>query len=739
MTSLWQRLIAALGRLGDLLSDLHQVMGPSRYSILIVGAGGFAFLFVPQGQDVLRRVGEWGDGGGRAPIPYASIVVFLLAVLVWALSSWYWARVSLYLREEGGPPDTPRQAWLRVWVPRLLGVGALAAVGLGLVRAALSYAHFRDREPALRLSILAAICFAEAALFLYFCTHRRQWMRALRRMAGVGEEAKRADHPAAQFTMSEGLPRGTRRAVLAVVALAVVLCLWFTLAPIRAGHFFETVPIVMLAGAVVELIGTGILYLSRRLRFPVLLVLVLLTVVFSFWNDNHAIGLAPPGGPPKAPGSIAKTFQAWLGGLDDGPIFLATAEGGGIRAAYWTSLVLATIQDRDPSFGRHLFAVSGVSGGSVGAGVFTALVAEQPAPGAPLRCGTLAACSQRILGEDFLSPTLAKMVGPDLVQRFLPFRCALCDRGRTLEDAWARGWQDAVGSRRLDQPFLSLWRGRGPEVPALVLNGTHVETGRRMITTNLAWQRDEIVDSYDLPTILGADLPLKGALHNSARFTYVSPAGSLRTREGKLRGHVVDGGYFENSGVATVLDLLHVIQGVCPTCAGRIHVLILTNSPEMDPNRKVDRASPEAGPKPDEKTVLKSTEPPKKPAAKPAGGLNELLSPPLALLNTRGARGSQAVAALKLQADGPKPPLFFHELGLCDRGFTGEGRETAMLPLPLGWLLSRNAQQAMDEQLKPSACPGLNNQKTLDEIHALLQAGAPAGAAAGPVPPKPKP
>jgi hypothetical protein len=148
----------------------------------------------------------------------------------------------------------------------------------------------------------------------------------------------------------------------------------------------------------------------------------------------------------------------------------------------------------------------------------------------------------------------------------------------------------------------------------------------------------------------------------------------------------------------------------------------------MDPNRKVDRANPEAGPdkesQPGEGTVRVSTAPPAKPAAKPNGGLNELLSPPLALLNTRSARGSQAVAALKLQAEGPKPPLFFHELSLCDRGFTGVGQRTALLPLPLGWLLSRNAQQAMDEQLKPSACPGLNNQKTLDEIHALLQAGA---------------
>ena len=58
------------------------------------------------------------------------------------------------------------------------------------------------------------------------------------------------------------------------------------------------------------------------------------------------------------------------------PLYIVATEGGGIRAAYWTAAVLGEIQDKNPNFAAHLFAISGVSGGSLGAAVFEALLAE---------------------------------------------------------------------------------------------------------------------------------------------------------------------------------------------------------------------------------------------------------------------------------------------------------------------------------------------------------------------------
>ena len=53
------------------------------------------------------------------------------------------------------------------------------------------------------------------------------------------------------------------------------------------------------------------------------------------------------------------------------PIFVVAAQGGGYYAAYHSALFLARVADRCPNFGQHVFAISSVSGGSLGAAVFT--------------------------------------------------------------------------------------------------------------------------------------------------------------------------------------------------------------------------------------------------------------------------------------------------------------------------------------------------------------------------------
>jgi hypothetical protein len=81
-------------------------------------------------------------------------------------------------------------------------------------------------------------------------------------------------------------------------------------------------------------------------------------------------------------------------------VVLVAAAGGGIRAADWTATQLGWLQDQNPSFSRHLFAISSVSGGSVGAGVFAALLKANCGG----RCEGLA---RAILRDDFLAPAFA--------------------------------------------------------------------------------------------------------------------------------------------------------------------------------------------------------------------------------------------------------------------------------------------------------------------------------------------
>ena len=700
---MWKKTWSFFRAGADWIGDLVQILSPCRYSILVILIGGGAFLLVPQGQDVLRRLAEWGEvsiwqlNGWETLTFLGRSALFLLAVVIWALSSWYWARVILYLRVPGEPEDTKRRARFRVTVPRVLGVLAIVIMGASLARAAGSYVVFKDRAPMIRLIIFSVICFALAGLFLWFVVQRRKILR---------NKGWEPNEPTTRYASRLDLPSGTRTAAVVSLALSLVLGLLFTFAPISVGRALGTVPIVLITAATWVLFGTGILYLGWRLRIPLLLLLLALAFLFSGLNDNHEVRLAGSDTRPKGTDlTVQQQFQAWEQGMEGQPIFLVAAEGGGIRAAYWTAAVLARLHEI-PGFSQHVFAFSGVSGGSLGGAAYVALLHEEATKG-QLPCGQMIDCVDDILGQDFLSPTLARMVAPDLGQRFLFFPIPFVDRARALEDGWATAWRDVVHSDQLDQPFLSLWNvGREHKLPALLLNGTEVETGRRLLTTNLGWTKGDFQDTYDLLGVLGADVPLKTAIHNSARFTYISPAGTLRPDGKEPRGHVVDGGYFENSGSTTALELLSlIVKGCGSQCMDRIYVIYLRNSPETDPRQIPNSKDPTQRDKETE-TFTKSYP-----------HLNELLSPPRALLAVREAHAALAVETLRAALPGR-----FFQMGLRER----MGPENKKAPLPLGWQLSENAREAMKQQL----LEGSENRSTFDAISRVPNLAPPPTAPA---------
>lgn len=81
-------------------------------------------------------------------------------------------------------------------------------------------------------------------------------------------------------------------------------------------------------------------------------------------------------------GVFRDNFKAWLAARKGNftgkyPVFIVTAEGGGIYAASAASYFLATMQDHCPAFAKHVFAVSAVSGGSVGVSLFNAAFTEK--------------------------------------------------------------------------------------------------------------------------------------------------------------------------------------------------------------------------------------------------------------------------------------------------------------------------------------------------------------------------
>ena len=155
--------------------------------------------------------------------------------------------------------------------------------------------------------------------------------------------------------------------------------------------------------------------------------------------------------------------------------------------------MLGTAADRvgASAWRRHLYALSGVSGGSLGAAVHVVELATEGSP------TNLAQRAEAMLAQDHLSPVTAFMLYPDLLQRFLPFPVAAFDRARALEMSWEKSGHDVLGVEAFSEPFGTLWSGRYHSMPALLLNSTRVETGQRAIVSSLELSND-FLDAVDL-------------------------------------------------------------------------------------------------------------------------------------------------------------------------------------------------------------------------------------------------
>lgn len=664
------------------LKRLYVFVLPLRMSALALAVVAFALVWSGQGRDVVAALVEHDDSG--IAVHRVPRVCFVPLVTLLAFQIWFWSRQLLRLRFEGHPEaiEFPRAARL---LPRLLGVLAYVVAMAAIGRVAWQSRH-DPTAPWGAIALLELLLVVGAVGFFVFCSARRRWL----------ERTKR-DHLFAQKDRVTLLPRSTRGVLGGTLVLAGVF-FWLATFRVQTAGLLGSSAILILSMSLWVSIGSALVYVGSRARVPLLSWLLLAACLVSPWTDNHVVAVIEPGLPARP--SVEQAFATWHDRLvrehpnEPHPVFIAAAEGGGIRAAYWTATVLAALADDVPGFREHLFAISGVSGGSLGAGVFDALLAAEDGLRPP-RLESRRRALADLLARDALAPTLAAMLQPDLVQRWnvLPF--VLPDRGRALEGGWETAWDGAIGGdNRMVAGFLRLFRG-DDRLPALFLNGTVVETGQRIIASNLDFTRDRstdgptdgdamFADSLDLLDAIGGDLRLSTAIHNSARFTYVSPAGTVRRgatspptgsrlgcRAGDPCEHVIDGGYFENSGTVTAADIASVVRQQGDV---RPYVLIIRYREKAPEPLRSERWVTEAS------------------------------SPIVGMLNTREARGTLAVEQLA-RASGAEPIVF--ELLQYPRA----------LKLPLGWLLAAQTRVMIDRQMGPQS---RENGRSMEQVATLL-------------------
>jgi hypothetical protein len=383
-------------------------------------------------------------------------------------------------------------------------------------------------------------------------------------------------------------------AVLLVLSLGTVVL--FSIDPLQWGWSMGTLGIVFAALALWSFVATLCwVYLPKRKGLGNWALVPAVWLVFFGQQADHTMRVRPvaPSTVVNQP-TIHTHFARWRTGLPDAdhsPVFFVAASGGGLRAAYWTALLLAAMDDRTCGrFGAHVFAVSGVSGGSVGLTAYLAQRRTWEAKSPQEKCqpGRVEQM-QRFLRRDFLGPVAGSLLFAEAVQAFVPFTYLQQERGRTLADSIAYGWKSSFPGEPenlLETPFLDLFGLDHPQddtryrMPAVYLNATGVESGRRVIASNLflgSISADPLF--FDGATRLQtAGLSAIDATINSARFPGISPPGRvLACAQGLARseagarlceghghgtwGHVFDGGFFENSGLETAMDALHELSG----------------------------------------------------------------------------------------------------------------------------------------------------------------------------------
>ena len=238
----------------------------------------------------------------------------------------------------------------------------------------------------------------------------------------------------------------------------------------------------------------------------------------------------------KVEAAATQYAQCHVGESGRIPAIIVVSEGGASRSAVWTLSVMRMLDSRTGGFfGSHLFAITSVSGGSLAAMTYQIAqshVSTRPGTSPPCKAATpgqqLAFWGKTLPGvvelgrSDLLSSSVSRMFTSDVM-------FGVPRRGPALEQAFEHYWslrfdlQDPA-----DMGFLSLAR-QHPCLPHLLLQGTDVASGARLLTSTLAFPGEwrPLPCGGGRVGRSGRDIAASAAVLNSARFPLISPPGRL--------------------------------------------------------------------------------------------------------------------------------------------------------------------------------------------------------------------
>ena len=499
-----------------------------RIPLLLVALAAVLALRVDQIAELFFLLGQ----SGERPLLQAFSALVMAFALGFAV--WYTSRILFRYRFAPRPLlGAVEMTALRTWLPRVLGAGIPLLMAMACIAQAVALRRGSAAAEMARLLVYAGILLAEAIVIFFIVVFRRRFARQLaRRMAERNSARGRPPSPAQRsLRRMPEMPRSDPilktfgdlepfgRWVLisgACFNLVLLLAAWWAPESIA---WSGSLAVILLTALCFTLTGGLVLIFTERYAVPIVALILLVALAWQALaiNDNHHIRQTASMKSWQTANATTsadvpdgyRALSERLSQLGDEPVFLVSAEGGGIRAAAWTSLVLSRIEAQSGGrFGRHLVAASGVSGGSLGIATYAAMLdlersgklqtsdfvcePDKAATARGDRCPARA-----FLTRDYLKPVLVNMLIVDQAQRWIPY-AFLPDRGSELEYAWERGW-NVLAAKPLGaaNAFRDSWRTISGAVdqPWLLFNATIVATGERLIEQPLGFDAN-VFDTY---------------------------------------------------------------------------------------------------------------------------------------------------------------------------------------------------------------------------------------------------
>lgn len=324
-----------------------------------------------------------------------------------------------------------------------------------------------------------------------------------------------------------------------IALLVVVVVLAFTFKPEDSTVIIGMFPVVMLATAMLLLLLAG---LFSRYGSPVAVLSMLITVIVTLnlvdqglWKRReftHSTVQWKASASDRTDWEEIKSqrnipdlktaFRQWLEirrpAIDayfaNGktfPILFASAQGGGIYAAFHPAITLARLTDTCPEFARHLFGMSSVSGGSLGAAVYAESVRALPDEQLYNPASTKKGCTSRgslsventpieslvakFFNTDLLSPVVVSALIFDAPSMIVPQVRFGYDRARALENGVEAAWRklgQGGSDVGMSAPFYGRWTPSSI-APALFMATTGVNFGVPILLSQIDFSRSQLV------------------------------------------------------------------------------------------------------------------------------------------------------------------------------------------------------------------------------------------------------